>query len=351
MECGIQTDIKTNRNGYADFLKGLLVILVVLGHVIQSGYNDTKFYENFAFKLIYSFHMPLFAIISGYYYYFSLRKKSTVSVILNKAKYLLIPIIVCSGAIKLAGIVRHWGERSLKQEFLGYIDFVCHAYWFLRITFICCVIVGIIYVLSRKVEWIENILLVLAGISIFFIHNGGYLQFLLPFFIIGYIANKYKILEHFGYIKDKYLFLLLFSVMYIVLVYYKMQPNVYIYNNGESLLEIGWTLRVATLWRVVFGFVGSIWFIWLTYFIYHSIKLKFSALSKLGQLSLEMFVMQDRIVGLCAMVSSKITTVSVYYVIIDLIITMIVTLGVIFIIKKSKIVNVLIFANHNPNVL
>lgn len=50
---------------WADSLKGWLMILVVLGHVIQTlmqeGCND-----NHLWNLIYSFHMPAFMAVSGW---------------------------------------------------------------------------------------------------------------------------------------------------------------------------------------------------------------------------------------------------------------------------------------------
>ena len=54
------------RNRKIDVLKGIAIILVVLGHVIV-GYYDTLYYQtNLIFKICYSFHMPLFIYISGY---------------------------------------------------------------------------------------------------------------------------------------------------------------------------------------------------------------------------------------------------------------------------------------------
>ena len=50
-----------NRNGNIDFIKGILVILVILGHVIPGVLQET-----FSRYFIYSFHMPLFIAVSGY---------------------------------------------------------------------------------------------------------------------------------------------------------------------------------------------------------------------------------------------------------------------------------------------
>ena len=56
------------RNTSLDNVKTFLVLLVVLGHVIQSGYSSESinFDESLLFQVIYSFHMPLFMAVSGY---------------------------------------------------------------------------------------------------------------------------------------------------------------------------------------------------------------------------------------------------------------------------------------------
>jgi fucose 4-O-acetylase-like acetyltransferase len=49
---------------YIDQLKGLAILLVVMGHFIQ--YNTLESTRNTLFGIIYSFHMPLFMFLSGY---------------------------------------------------------------------------------------------------------------------------------------------------------------------------------------------------------------------------------------------------------------------------------------------
>lgn len=56
------TNIKL-RDQFLDIAKGLAIILVVVGHVIQGG--SEKFDDLLWFRVIYSFHMPLFVFLSG----------------------------------------------------------------------------------------------------------------------------------------------------------------------------------------------------------------------------------------------------------------------------------------------
>ena len=58
------------RNPAIDVAKGIAIISVVLGHVVTSYHNSNMMMDdaipNYLCKLVYSFHMPLFFMISGY---------------------------------------------------------------------------------------------------------------------------------------------------------------------------------------------------------------------------------------------------------------------------------------------
>jgi fucose 4-O-acetylase-like acetyltransferase len=56
-----------------DILKGITILLVVAGHFCPNG--SPRFWHLLR-DIIYSFHMPLFMIISGYLYAFSSRIQS-----------------------------------------------------------------------------------------------------------------------------------------------------------------------------------------------------------------------------------------------------------------------------------
>ena len=56
-------NVSTTRHQFLDIAKGLAIILVVVGHVIQG--SSEKFDDLLWFRVIYSFHMPLFVFLSG----------------------------------------------------------------------------------------------------------------------------------------------------------------------------------------------------------------------------------------------------------------------------------------------
>lgn len=71
----VEYTMREQRNLLVDCIKGGAIILVVLGHCIQfMGPSSYNFFDNFRFKSIYSFHMPLFMAVSGYLFSVTIKK-------------------------------------------------------------------------------------------------------------------------------------------------------------------------------------------------------------------------------------------------------------------------------------
>lgn len=80
-------NLRNNRIAWLDAAKGLMIILVVSGHLLQTYENDL----NFVFTVIYSFHMPVFFMLSGYLLN---TKKNFAKFVKSKAKSLLLPYLL-----------------------------------------------------------------------------------------------------------------------------------------------------------------------------------------------------------------------------------------------------------------
>ena len=72
------------RNKYIDILKGLLMMLVIIGHLNFFDYNARTL------TLIYSFHMPAFLIIGGFLSHIDENSK-LITIIKNRIQKTLIP--------------------------------------------------------------------------------------------------------------------------------------------------------------------------------------------------------------------------------------------------------------------
>lgn len=82
------------RNTYLDVIKGIGIFLVVLAHVSES-HSITR--------VIYSFHMPLFFIISGYVYGKYNKVENCRLFVQKKISSLLVPYFVIGGGYGCIG--------------------------------------------------------------------------------------------------------------------------------------------------------------------------------------------------------------------------------------------------------
>ena len=134
------------RNPYLDILKAVTIILVIIGHAIQYGsgleyLTYGAFLYNKVFIFIYSFHMPLFMLISGYLLAISTREKTFKDSLISKVKQLLIPlgcwsvITLIVECIKIPlGVSTHtfgfvWIFQTLLASFIGGPWFLWALWW------------------------------------------------------------------------------------------------------------------------------------------------------------------------------------------------------------------------------
>lgn len=141
-----------HRNAVIDVLRGLLILLVVTGHT-HSSYNI----------LIYSFHMPAWFIISGYFH----KNKSLTATIAHKAKTLLLPFFILNiGSLLLLYALQHVfhlelttfpAQPSLKQLFplftnLQTTNELMGATWFLPVLFGVNIVATILLNLAERLR-------------------------------------------------------------------------------------------------------------------------------------------------------------------------------------------------------
>jgi fucose 4-O-acetylase-like acetyltransferase len=81
-------ELKTRDYGI-DWLKAFAIVLMVLGHAIQYSLVS-NFDSNIIFRLIYSFHMPLFIFVSGYL----ISPGKNISFLWKQFKLLIIPFLL-----------------------------------------------------------------------------------------------------------------------------------------------------------------------------------------------------------------------------------------------------------------
>ena len=176
--------------------KGITIILVVIGH-FSSTSMPNYFIE--IKKIIYTFHMPLFFILSGFLYSYS--KYSFKELVILKVRRLVFPFISVSlifFIVKYIGaFFVHIKTEVTFQSFIALLINPLHSYvpllWFVYALFF----IFIIYHLSRTLISNEFILFLLFFIIALLVNIAPTNSIVdkiflnIPFFISGIIAQKF----------------------------------------------------------------------------------------------------------------------------------------------------------------
>lgn len=132
------------RQPWADHARGIGIVLVVLGHVLGgltgAGVLQRSWLSDAVYELIYSFHMPLFFLVSGVFIPPTLSRPGFLG---DKARTILYPYVVWSllqGVISmgLAGAVNH--PVTLPGLLTGLAVAPIGQFWFLWALFALCVL-------------------------------------------------------------------------------------------------------------------------------------------------------------------------------------------------------------------
>lgn len=153
-----------NREEWIDVAKGILIILVVLGHSVSGPYYDLSNIIDY----IYLFHMPAFFIISGYLY----KRGSLVERLKKRTKRLLLPYFSYVTIITIIIIIKMISKnesiksivKQIVRNVLGgqYLHNYCGALWFVT----CLLCTEIIYITIDK--YIKNDIIKISIIVLFY---------------------------------------------------------------------------------------------------------------------------------------------------------------------------------------
>lgn len=326
---------------HIDALKGIAIILMVIGHSLAWSYTDIGFltkniselttnelYASFVWKIIYSFHMPLLICVSGYLFYKNTNYDSNfVKKQLNKRiTRLLVPYIV-TGVFVL----------FLKGYF---------GYWFLQILFLLNIIALLenyivqLFFNNKKYKWIVSHSIVFLGLFIFTkiilnydlpkelnnltnIHN-YYLAF-----ILGTSLKQFPKLEEY-LTSDK--------IKFVALLFFLAIFTLNLYGHFKILSIVGAAAIIINLWGVFKG-----------------CEFKYSfekPIILIGKNSLEIyifhlfFIISIKEVGDYILSTSDFATnitIQLIYSIVNTIIAILLSLATSKIIKKNKYLSKLIF--------
>lgn len=277
--------MQNQRNLYVDLVKCLLIILVVLGHFIQYFQyksNFSLFWSSNLFKFIYTFHMPLFMAISGYFAYFSISKQPALKYIVSRLKYLLVPLLLWAFLSSLISAA----SPSENTPFLSlFLNAFLHSFWFVW----AIIFFSILLCLLKRLKADKVSILIIATLLILYIPSNYFRidvgkEFFI-YFAIGYVLANKKIDSLHQFCKK---YLLIFLVITIICFIY-WNPHL-TYTNLFDLKR--WAIY---LFRVLLSIVSSITVLEFIYWVYSKTKnLSFLPyFAKIGKETLGIYLIQD----------------------------------------------------------
>lgn len=259
---------KSSRSQLIDVAKGIAILLVLIGHSIQyasgkSYCSSGAFYSNWLFKFIYSFHMPLFMVISGYLFGFSVERKTTETIIVDRLRTLLLPIFAFA---LIVFCVKYDSELTVFDQIRRYLSFTRYTLWFLWALFYASVGVLLINKLFK-----DNVLVYLLVFFGSLCLPDKYFfelyKFMFPCFVFGYFVEKKGWIT----LMRKHLNpIMIFSLIIFVLMLFFYNTDCYVYMTGSYLFGTVNPIRQLgiDLYRIVIGIAGSVFVISLLMRVY-----------------------------------------------------------------------------------
>lgn len=287
-------DISSYKRDYINILRGLAIFLMLWGHSIQhasNGYFD--FYEDDVFKFIYSFHMPLFMMVSGYLFRGTCKKMDLLELLKHKTRALFHPLVMCT-------IINYYITTGVSCVIRGgYSDLFnggwlenIKSLWFLWSVLAFSISLGVAVKIT-SIRWLQ-ILLVLIGwfaAAIFPGADGNI--YLYPYFVFGYYLANYEFK-----FEKRILIVGLISLLVFAILLMNFHKEHYIYISG--IIGNGYAFKehlMINLLRWAVGFAGCISCIVISSAIYQRVHNKLLAnpvlrgVENLGIYSLEVYAL------------------------------------------------------------
>ncbi len=277
--------MRKQRDLFLDLLKGIAIVLVIVGHVIQ--FSDTSqpdFFKNYFFKAIYLFHMPLFIFISGYVSY-KIEQGGISNFIIKRWEHLILPMLAGSLLYTLIYASKNRFNNDLIEYLLFFKDYLANAFWYIYTLIYCNICSYLIHKIAK-----DNTLILISSVILFtFLPDSYYLsyfKFLYPFYIMGYISKKESCK-----VWDQQKRVVSISLLVYAACFLTWKNDFYIYNNEHVTLL---SERVtSSFFRLLAGTSGIVLFSNVLFIAKKYIPIYMNnKIIKLGQITLGVYIYQ-----------------------------------------------------------
>lgn len=282
-----------NRLVYIDAIRGLAILLMVMGHAIAWSYEDWNvicmFNQSqpsnimaggFVWQIIYSFHMALFFMVSGYLSGNStVTKDNIMNVLKNKSQRLLLPYLV-TGCLLYAFYhywEGYWFLLSLYEMSLLWmlINPILNRINTNKVFIIDLIFLFVIYVLLRMLT------LTLSTMSIGNADLGKFIKYYLPF-CLGVLMKRHLFIEKLIKKRCCFSFCLLLYVVLFSTRYMTNYPIIYtIVEKVDFFMSLLALLACSMMFHIFMNGINK--------------KLE-SFFAYLGRLSMPIYILHNRFV-------------------------------------------------------
>lgn len=279
-----QTNKDTSRVFYMDALKCFAIFLVLAGHCIQH-LLSSEYADEPGYRLIYSFHMPLFMMIVGFFFAKGL-KKGFFRMVAKKSRQLLLPILAWS-VITVPGKQILVGFPSLQS----FVENWIYGLWFLKSAFVCCLLGYFSFSYGNKVVAVGGVLITLCISQLIYIPTLQ-LAYMYPCFVAGGLLMRIDLDSRFQYV------IMWTSLVIFLTTLMFLDSSIYTESTGTFNSEFEGTIfhmEALRFYRIIMGISGSLFFILLFKNLLHGVKKSAfrTLVGKIGQYTMAIYIMQS----------------------------------------------------------
>jgi len=320
-----------------DALKGFAILLVVLGHAIQYKYTATAFDENVVFRVIYSFHMPMFMFLSGLVAYYSF-EMPVYPYLKKKFMALAVPFLAWFALAYFATGTYH--TIALKSYIWRMLLSPDYGLWFLWVLFLNFCFLVVTVRMEKGLGLLAYPMMILFVLWTPFGFLGlGLAKVHFVYFTIGYLVMKYK-----EQLKEYFVWAQMLAMLAFPILVSQWHRT-----RGFSFLPgmMGWFAShripfVASLLAYAFPILLALSGIMVSYILVHYIiknSLFYSSLCKLGNYTLDIYVSHQYFLWGIGLGVTHVFTAAGEALLISLLLSY-------FILRRIKILNLLFLGNR-----
>lgn len=234
--------------------------------------------------------MPLFMIISGWFFYYSFKKRTTVEIIKRRFVQLIIPTLFFSCFYWII----QYPPADQSNGIISFYAVYIRTLWFLQ----ACFYSTLLFLSGRFIRNEKYAALYYFLIFIFLlltpdIARTAGAKFLFPCFCAGYYLHK---INYQKIVRQRNILLIVLLCAYIILLFF-FKAEYAFYSSGVSLINEEYSapqMIFINVYRLLIGVVGSFSLMLLVRSFYRKFALSVkTVLSRLGQQTMGIYILNE----------------------------------------------------------